>query len=66
MSYVSGMFVPEIGLVVFGGSSGFNQTQKLEMIAGAWTIGAPFLNFDINFCTVQVMKKKKKREKYID
>ncbi len=58
MSYVSGMFVPEIGLVVFGGSSGFNQTQKLKMIAGAWTIGAPILNFDLNFCTVQVMKRK--------
>ncbi len=55
VSYLSGTFVPSKGWFIFGGNNGFNQTQRLQTIDAAWTIGDPIFYYDFNFCTVQVM-----------
>jgi len=50
-----GTFVPGRGWFIFGGNSGFSQTQQLPTIDGPWTTGNPVFQPDSNYCIVQVM-----------
>jgi len=52
----AGAFVPGRGWVIFGGNATFNQTQHLQSINGAWTIGDPAYQPDNGICIVQVIK----------
>ena len=52
-----GTFVPGRGWFIFGGNSGFTQTQQLNSIGGSWTVGNPVLQPDSSYCIVQVRRK---------
>ncbi len=55
-AYTDGAFVPNKGWIIFGGHSGYNQTQQLQTINGIWTMGYPLYANDYDLCIVQVAK----------
>ena len=56
MTGAKGTFVPGRGWFIFGGNTGYTQTQQLQTIDGSWTTGIPAFQPDSNYCIVQVIK----------
>jgi len=55
VSAAKGAFVPGRGWYIFGGNSGYPQTQQLQAIDGSWTIGNPLFQPETQYCIVQVI-----------
>jgi hypothetical protein len=56
VKWAKGALVPRRGWFIFGGNSGFTQTQQLQTIDGSWTTGNPAFQPDDHYCIVQVLK----------
>ena len=60
VGYTDGAFVPNRGWIIFGGHTGFSETQQLLSIDGTWKIGDPIYQNDYEMCILQVYYKKAK------